>query len=302
MPLNAATECWSLKTFAIASSLSCSRPIQKEVLEGEVGPAIWEEADSGVGAGAARGCRGIQWKQNLVGLVTNLVDSFDWDRPTRALLLHWDWELGLDKLRFLLKSAPLKKKKNGGDITRGLGKCSYNISFSRIDLQIQIPLLIGESPLPGLQGSYKVANWRKKLDTPPWWWEEKKKKKKYSHLESSSLPPRELTELIREMLEANVLVIELCSPPRARAAQLKLWACICIHAQATEVPKNLYNIDWLLIENCWGGKEVEQDLRIDSYWQKGSWHTATRFRGLKIQGVFFLWLLSVFILMNKQFN
>lgn len=46
-------------------------------------------------------------------------------------------------------------------------------------------LLIGESALPGLQDSYKVADWQEDLDTPPQWWEEKKKD---SHLESSSLP------------------------------------------------------------------------------------------------------------------
>lgn len=155
----------------------------------------------------------------------------------------------------------LKKKKNEGILTWGW--VDIHITFSRIDLQMQIQLLSRESPLPGLQCSYRVAAWQRDLDKPPWKWEEKNKD---SNSQRRSLPLRNC-QLIHENVGGKTecqccMHIQSQSSP---AWTVNMHAHASTHRAHTEVPKNAHSIDWLLIENSWGGKkEVEQDLNADS--------------------------------------
>ena len=166
---------------------------------------------------------------------------------------------------------------------------------------MQIQLLSRESPLPGLQCSYRVAAWQRDLGTPPWKGEEKNKD---SNSQRHSLPLRNC-QLIHENAGGKT-ECQCCIHVQSQSSPawtVNTHTHASTHRPHTEVPKNVHSIDWLLIENSWGGKkEVEQDLNTDSYLHKGRWNTATKSRGLKIQGVFFLWLLSIFILMTKPYD
>ena len=169
----------------------------------------------------------------------------------------------------------------------GLTRCSPNIQqdwFANAN-----PVTLGKVHCL----AYKVAAWQRDLDTPPWKWEEEKKD---SHLQT-----RSFTLGYHQLVHENTGGKTKCQC--CIRIQSPAWT-VSMHTQATSKQKcqKLPDIDWLVIQTSRGGKEeVDQDLNTDSYLHKRCWNTATKSGGLKIQGVF-LWLSSVFILMNKPYD